>query len=212
MAPELGSMEERELELSLARGDVSILARMFGGDQQGEFSVPQEVVEMGVQAAARMDTRGTTRQRTNILQMFLANESFAAMRLGPMYDNKMLVDVALHQAVEPALNQEEHVEMPNGYLTPAAFIGLTPEQGRQLEWDLVCENAPVIHTLVSHGATLYPGRTLERKALGKFLWRVASRRVAMNRFLFYWFGLAVERKHAPNGKEAARMAAEWTRL
>ena len=64
---------------------------------------------------------------------------------------------------------------------------------------------------MSHGATLAPGRTLERKALGKYLWRVASRRVAMSRFLFYWFGLAVERKYA-NETEAAQMAGEWARM
>ena len=211
MAPERGSDEEFELDESLARGDVSVLARMFGGDQRNEFNVPRAVVEMGIQAAARMDTRGTTAQRTNVVQMFLADESAAAMRLGPEYGGKLLVDVALEQAVEPSLCLEEMVQMQNGYFTPVAFTGLTSEQGRQLEWDLVCENAPIIHALVSHGATLAPGRTLERKALGKFLWRVASRRVAMSRFLWYWFGLAVERKYA-NESEAARMAGEWTRM
>ena len=209
MAPERGSDEEFELDESLARGDVSVLVRMFGGDQQGEFNVPRAVVEMGVQAAARMDTRGTTAQRMNIVQMLLADESVAAMRLGPEHGGKLLVDVALEQAVEPSLCLEEMVLNRNGYFTPAVFLGLTSEQGRQLEWDLGCENAPIIHALVSHGATLAPGRTLERKALGKFLWRVASRRVAMSRFLWYWFGLAVERKYA-NESEAARMAGEWT--
>eukprot|EP00966_Prymnesium_polylepis_P178958 4143581-Prymnesium_polylepis.1 len=85
MEPERGSDEEFELDESLARGDVSVLVRMFGGDQQGEFNVPRAVVEMGVQAAARMDTRGTTVQRLNIVQMLLADESVAAMRLGPEY-------------------------------------------------------------------------------------------------------------------------------
>jgi hypothetical protein len=33
----------------------------------------------------------------------------------------------------------------------------------------------------------------------------------MSRFLFYWFGLAVERKYA-NETEAARMAGEWARM
>lgn len=33
----------------------------------------------------------------------------------------------------------------------------------------------------------------------------------MSRFLWYWFGLAVERKYA-NESEAARMAGEWTRM
>ena len=211
MEPERGSDEEFELDESLARGDVSVLVRMFGGDQQGEFNVPRAVVEMGVQAAARMDTRGTTVQRLNIVQMLLADESVAAMRLGPEYGGKLLVDVALEQAVEPSLCLEEMALNRDAYFTPAVFLGLTSEQGRQLEWDIVCENAPIIHALVSHGATLAPGRTLERKALGKYLWRVASRRVAMSRFLFYWFGLAVERKYA-NETEAARMAGEWARM
>ena len=216
MEPERGSDEEFELDESLARGDVSVLVRMFGGDQQGEFNVPRAVVEMGVQASARMDTRGTTVQRLNIVQMLLADESVAAMRLGPEYGGKLLVDVALEQAVEPQLTLESpsvaRVCHPDGTLmTPSIYAGLSTEQSRQLEWDLVCENAPIIHALVSHGATLAPGRTLERKALGKYLWRVASRRVAMSCFLFYWFGLAVERKYA-NETEAARMAGEWRRM
>ena len=210
MEPERGSDEEFELDESLARGNVSVLVRMFGGDQQGEFNVPRAVVEMGVQAAARMDTRGTTVQRLNIVQMLLADESVAAMRLGPEHGSKLLVDVALEQAVEPSLCLEEMALNKKSYFTPAVFLGLTSEQGRQLKWDLVCENAPIIHALVSHGATLAPGRTLERNALGKYLWRVASRRVAMSRFLFYWFGLAVERKYA-NETEAARMAGEWAK-
>ena len=216
MAPERGSDEEFELDESLARGDVSVLARMFGGDQRNEFNVPRAVVEMGIQAAARMDTRGTTAQRMNVVQMFLADESVAAMRLRPEYGGKLLVDVALEQAVEPQLTLESpsvaRVCHPDGTLmTPSIYAGLSDQQSLQLEWDLVCENAPIIHALVSHGATLAPGRTLERKALGKYLWRVASRRVAMSRFLFYWFGLAVERKYA-NETEAARMAGEWARM
>lgn len=212
---ERGSEEEFDLDRSLALGDVSVLVRMFGGGRQSGFSVPSSVVELGVQAAARMDSRGTTNKRLNIVEMLLADTVAVEMRLGPEYNNQLLVDVALEQAVEPSIGFESpsvaRVHHPDGRIVPSIYDGLSTEQTRQLEWDLVWENVPIIHALVSRGATLATGRTLERRAIGKFLWCVARRRFAMRSFLFFWFGLAVESKYA-NADEAARMADEWTRM
>lgn len=217
MEPERGSDEEFELDESLARGDVSVLARMFGGDQSNELKVPRGVVEIGIHAAARMDTRGSTMQRLNILRMFLDDESVAAMRHGPEYDGKLVIDVALEQACDPNLALESpstgRVLHPDGTVKiPSIYCGLSDQQKLQLEWDLVWENVPVIHLLVSHGARLPSIRGLERTALGKFLWRVAARRMAIRNLLFYWMGCAVERVHRPGGPAHIKLMQEWANI